>query len=113
MRTITTYLLAGLVAFGMCASATQAWSRGTTYEKRTIIEKRSSSNEPSRATTGTRLSTRQIPEDLRAAGFYSGPIDGRFGPRTSQALKDFQRSKGLRMTGRIDNRTERALMAAG
>jgi peptidoglycan hydrolase-like protein with peptidoglycan-binding domain len=115
MRAVSVYVLAGLVVCAVCAKASQA--KANTYEKKTTVIERhtTSSGRPSTAATRRTgsLTVRQMQEDLRAAGFYSGPIDGRFGPRTSQALKDFQHSKGLSVTGRMDNRTQRALMAAG
>ena len=38
-----------------------------------------------------------------------GGADGIFGPATSQAVKDFQRSQGLEATGAVDDATARAL----
>lgn len=46
-----------------------------------------------------RLSVRQIQTALKNAGFYKGPIDGKMGPRTKEALKDFQKSNGLTSDG--------------
>jgi hypothetical protein len=40
---------------------------------------------------------------------FSVEIDGRLGPRTRQALMQFQRREGLQVTGRIDNRTVTSL----
>lgn len=49
---------------------------------------------------------------LRNAGFNPGPIDGIFGPRTQDALLDFQRSvKELEVTGVADRDTWEALGA--
>ncbi|HEY6745479.1 MAG TPA: peptidoglycan-binding protein, partial [Mycobacteriales bacterium] len=50
--------------------------------------------------------------ELSAAGFDPGPRDGRFGPRTAAALKDFQRAEGLDPTGRTDLETATALLDA-
>jgi peptidoglycan hydrolase-like protein with peptidoglycan-binding domain len=49
---------------------------------------------------------------LAAAGYDPGPKDGRFGPRTAAALKDFQRAQGLDPTGRTDLETATALLNA-
>jgi peptidoglycan hydrolase-like protein with peptidoglycan-binding domain len=49
---------------------------------------------------------------LAAAGFDPGPADGRFGPRTAAALRDFQRRHGLDPTGRTDLETATALLNA-
>lgn len=50
---------------------------------------------------------------LAQRGFYQGDTSGRAGPRTQQAVRDFQASSGLRMSGRLDAPTLRALGIAG
>ncbi|MPZ40957.1 MAG: DUF1236 domain-containing protein [Rhizobiales bacterium] len=47
---------------------------------------------------------REVQLVLRDRGF-SVEVDGVFGPRTRQALVQFQQRQGLQATGRIDNRT--------
>jgi surface antigen len=52
----------------------------------------------------------QVQQRLHDLGFYvRDNIDGRWGPRTGQALANFQRSKGLNPTGQIDDQTMAAL----
>ena len=46
---------------------------------------------------------------LRDEGFYSGPLDGTMSDRTREALRSFQRSKQISVTGRMDNQTSREL----
>ena len=48
-------------------------------------------------------------EHLRGAG-QSAPVDGVFGSSTTRAVKRFQRSKGLNVSGRIDKSTWIALL---
>ena len=48
---------------------------------------------------------RAAQEALKTKGFDPGPADGKFGPRTTQALRDFQKQEGLRVTGRLDGET--------
>ncbi len=117
MKRVLPFAIAGLMACTATAALANTTANNSSYEKKTtIIERRSSAN-PGVGTARTRftsrISIRQMQEDLRAAGFYSGRIDGRFGPRTSQALKDFQAARGLRVTGRVDAPTQHALMNAG
>lgn len=42
---------------------------------------------------------------LKAQGFDPGEIDGVYGPSTQTALTNYQRSNGLRETGRFDHAT--------
>lgn len=37
--------------------------------------------------------------ELQQLGFYDGAIDGLLGPRTDQAVRDFEQSQGLKITG--------------
>ena len=46
---------------------------------------------------------------LQQRGYYRSAVDGSFGPRTRQALLDFQADHGLSMTGEIDQDTLSAL----
>lgn len=48
---------------------------------------------------------------LHAAGYYDGPIDGVFGPKTNAAVKRFQQAKGLSVDGVAGSRTRSALNA--
>ena len=50
---------------------------------------------------------------LRAQGLYLGPIDAIVGPRTLAAVRAFQHSHGLKVTGIADVRTRRALGPLG
>jgi hypothetical protein len=46
---------------------------------------------------------------LRDDGFYSGPLDGTMNDDTREALRSFQRSKQINVTGKMDNETSREL----
>lgn len=46
---------------------------------------------------------------LRDHGLYDGPVDGISGPRTRQALTEFQRRQGLPQTAQLDAATSEAL----
>jgi len=50
---------------------------------------------------------------LRAHGFYSGPVDGIYGPATARGLRRFQRRAGLAVDGRIGPATRTALGKLG
>jgi len=61
------------------------------------------------ATAPQRQRIRQVQERLQAAGFSPGPVDGALGSRTRDALRRYQRAKGLRSTGEPDKATLKAL----
>lgn len=50
-----------------------------------------------------------VQQDLAAAGYYQGSVDGVMGPMTSNALVSFQSAYGLAVTGQIDDSTLQAL----
>lgn len=52
---------------------------------------------------------KQIQSALKKAGFDPGPIDGKMGPRTKKAIKEFQKSKGLVQNGKVGPKTWREL----
>lgn len=52
---------------------------------------------------------REIQRALKLAGFNPGPIDGKLGPRTRGAIKDFQTAKGLAADGKVGPNTWRKL----
>jgi peptidoglycan hydrolase-like protein with peptidoglycan-binding domain len=52
----------------------------------------------------------QAQDRLRAIGLDPGPLDGVLGPRTSEALRRFQSSVGLPVTGTLDEATRQALL---
>jgi hypothetical protein len=60
-------------------------------------------------TTPQQQRMRQAQERLRAAGLDPGPADGMLGSKTREALRQYQRSKGLRTTGELDAATQKAL----
>ena len=46
---------------------------------------------------------------LRKRGYYSGPLDGDIGPRSRNAIREYQAEHGLQMNGRIDDPLLRSL----
>ncbi len=56
-----------------------------------------------------RLWTKPTPYDvqqaLKNAGLYQGPVDGKPGPRTKSAIREFQRTQGLHADGVVGKRT--------
>jgi peptidoglycan hydrolase-like protein with peptidoglycan-binding domain len=100
-------------------SSQSSQSSAPSYSQSSPSTPRSSS---STAQTGTRSSTsdydntasgtsmrgdqlRQAQQKLKDDGDYTGPIDGKMGPKTAQAIKKFQKSNGLPQTGHLDQQT--------
>ncbi len=50
----------------------------------------------------TKATAEQAQSALQAKGLYDGPIDGIVGPRTRQAVAQFQRQEGLPATATLD-----------
>ncbi|MEW6101601.1 MAG: peptidoglycan-binding protein [Candidatus Omnitrophota bacterium] len=53
----------------------------------------------------SRPNIRQIQIALGNAGYDPGPIDGKMGKQTRQAIKDFQRANNLKVDGKVGKRT--------
>lgn len=52
---------------------------------------------------------KDIQKALKAAGFYTGTIDGKIGPKTKAAVMDFQKANGLKADGKVGPKTWAAL----
>lgn len=52
---------------------------------------------------------RQVQERLQKLGYYEGAIDGIYGPKTAEAMREYQRAQGLSVTGRLNQETAQAL----
>jgi localization factor PodJL len=53
----------------------------------------------------------QAQQQLKAAGFDPGLVDGHMGPKTRAALRDYQAAHHLPKTGKLDRATQKSLMA--
>lgn len=54
-----------------------------------------------------------VQQALKDKGHDPGPVDGVMGPKTQAALRDFQKSSGIRESGRPDNETMAKLGVEG
>ena len=50
-----------------------------------------------------------VQRELARLGFYDGPISGVIGPHSEMAIRQFQKAKGLAVTGQIDQNLVEAL----
>ncbi len=53
----------------------------------------------------SRPNTKQIQTALKNAGYNPGPIDGKMGKRTREAIRAFQEANGLKVDGRVGKKT--------
>jgi len=51
----------------------------------------------------------EIQQALKQAGFYQGSVDGKVGPKTQQAIKEFQQAHQLKADGKVGPKTWAAL----
>jgi len=52
---------------------------------------------------------RHAQQKLNDLGYQTGQPDGVFGPRTQEALRNFQKAKNIAVTGQLDEKTTTAL----
>lgn len=126
MRKLFVILAVGLLFLGpvVAAAQSQTGTPGGTPGEQTPSRTPSGGqiqSEPSsgRMAPGTQSQTpdteqvRNAQEKLKAAGFDPGPVDGTLGPQTKEALRDYQKARGLPQTGMLDDATQQALMTGG
>ena len=63
------------------------------------------------AEAAVRAYTSALQQELLVAGYYTGDVDGVYGPLTVQAVEDLQKAAGLPVTGTVDRATAEALQA--
>ena len=51
----------------------------------------------------------EIQTALKNAGYYSGSVDGKIGPKSKKAIKDFQQANNLTVDGKVGPKTWEAL----
>jgi peptidoglycan hydrolase-like protein with peptidoglycan-binding domain len=54
-----------------------------------------------------------VQQALKDKGHDPGDVDGKMGPKTQAALRDFQKAQGLQGSGRLDDKTMQALGVGG
>lgn len=47
----------------------------------------------------------EVQAALKNAGFYAGTVDGKIGPKTKNAIMEFQKAKGLEADGKVGPKT--------
>ncbi|HET7342999.1 MAG TPA: peptidoglycan-binding domain-containing protein [Methylomirabilota bacterium] len=62
---------------------------------------------------GNAEQVRAVQQALKDKGHDPGDVDGKMGPKTQAALRDFQSKEGLKATGRLDSETMAKLGVEG
>lgn len=56
------------------------------------------------------LTFKDIQTALKNAGFYNSPIDGKIGPKTKKAIREFQKANSLKSDGIVGEKTKSLLI---
>jgi len=99
--------LAGATALSLLTGAAVA----QTQPERTSIDQPNAAVGKTKPSAAASASTKSLQESLNREGAKIS-VDGRMGPKTAAALRDFQRVHGLPVTGRPDAETQKALDVA-
>ncbi len=101
-----TTLVVALASAALSASAyANQGSRSSSQDER---QQQSTSSSQDQAQQSPEL-VKKAQEKLSSEGKDVGAPDGKMGPKTQAALKEFQQEKGLEQTGELDNETIAAL----
>lgn len=84
---------------------------GNTTGGSASVTRRRSAGDVASATSSIKPSTREVQQALKNAGFYQGSVDGKTGPVTREAVKEFQRVHGLTDDGVVGRKTWAKLKA--
>ena len=95
------HVAAALLAFGSLAALPAC----------SMMNSRTSSVAPMSSPELSSGMVRHVQTTLQQQSFYTGSIDGIWGPQTRSAVLSFQRANGLRATGELNSPTLAALNA--
>jgi peptidoglycan hydrolase-like protein with peptidoglycan-binding domain len=71
-----------------------------------MLRRQRQSNDSKTPNTDQLIKAQQV---LKNDGIYTGPVDGRMSQSMREAIRSFQQSRQLSMTGKIDDETAREL----
>jgi peptidoglycan hydrolase-like protein with peptidoglycan-binding domain len=98
-----------LVQLAVAVAAAFSLSAMAAGDQKQKQEPQAQSGQSAQAQSQSPELVKQAQEKLSAAGHDAGAADGKMGPKTQAALKEFQQSKGLQASGQLDQKTVAAL----
>ena len=97
----------GAMAAANTTSATTTQSSDQSYNAQSSQSNVASQQSSSQQADSSQVS--QLQQALNDKGFNAGAVDGKMGPKTKSALKQFQQKQGLTASGQLDSQTVAAL----
>ncbi len=64
---------------------------------------------PVKKSSNTTATIKAAQQELKDLGYYTGDVDGSFGPKSKAALKAFQEDNGLKVDGKLGPESKAAL----
>jgi len=106
MKTSKQLLLGAALLAGTCLAVGPAWSQGDSR-----LRQGAPIGTPLNPGTSDPEFVKKVQQALKDKGVYSGPIDGKMGPQTRDAISAFQKANKLEVTAdkALDDQTLRAL----
>jgi peptidoglycan hydrolase-like protein with peptidoglycan-binding domain len=102
-------LLAAVAAVSMTAAVPALAQQNQSNAPQSQNQGQSQAQPANQSISASNRQIRQAQQALNNKGFKAGRADGKMGPETRQALKDFQNQQKLQATGQLDNQTMAAL----
>lgn len=81
----------------------------STEQRQATLEEELAKGKTKGDTAAISLTNEEVQTALKNAGFYTGNIDGKMGPATDKAIKDFQASNSLKADGVVGTKTKSLL----
>jgi len=76
------------------------------------IMKKNTSNPAQKTSTSPKAENKEIQRALNHYGYSAGTVDGSLGKRSRNAISDYQKSKGMKATGKLTNRQKSELLTS-
>jgi len=90
-------------------TGTAAAIANATAPQATVVSTTEAKLEPLPPSGPYKPSAKDIQAALKNAGYYSGSVDGKLGPKSKKAIEEFQTANGLTADGKVGPRTWAAL----